>query len=166
MKQYSRDESIDLCKFIAMFVVTWEHFAQGFSHATFPDFFGGHWYGIAFCMPLFMVCSGWFTNFTKIRSIPLHTYVKARFVRLVVPAFSFYLIYCLVLLVIPNPYHAITFFWYLTSLFVCQVMVGIIVKYIPNNTNVFAIMPLLILIPFTDFLKINFMLPFVMGGYF
>ena len=149
-----------------MFVVTWEHFAQGFSHSVFPNFFGGHWYGIAFCMPLFMVCSGWFTNFQKIKETSLLTYVSTRFNRLVIPALSFYLICCLILLAIPNPLHAITFFWYLTSLFVCQLIIAVVAKLVPNKVSLFIILPMIMLVPYTDFLKINFMFPFLLGGVF
>lgn len=162
--QISRNASIDLCKFMSMFVVTWEHFAQGFSHTTFPNFFGGHWFGIAFCMPLFMICSGWFTDFQKIKSVPIRSYAKKRFVRLVVPALSYYLVYSLCLYKVPNPYHAITLYWYLTSLFVCQLILAIAAKLVPNKVGLFLLLPLIVLIPYTDFLKVNFMLPFLLGG--
>lgn len=35
---------------------------------------------------------------------------------------SFYVVYCLLLLKIPNPYHALTLYWYLTCLFSCHVI--------------------------------------------
>ena len=160
----SRNEYIDLCKFFAMFVVTWEHFAQGFSHESFPDFFGGVWYGIAFEMPLFMLCSGWFMNTHKIKSQPLKEYVKSRFSRLVLPGIAYYLVCCLLIWRIPNPYHAFVFYWYLTSLFVCQMIIAIASKFTSRTSTIILILSLVTLIPFTDFLKINFMLPFLLGG--
>ncbi len=163
-KMVTRNAYIDFCKFISMFVVTWEHFAQGFSHSVFPNFFGGHWFGIAFCMPLFFVCSGWFVDFGKIKKQSLMTLFKTKFIRLVIPAVSFYLVYCLLLFKIPNPYHALTFYWYLTCLFACHVVIAITAKFIPRVSSVFLVLVLVFIVPYSDFLKINFMLPFLLGG--
>lgn len=77
----------DICKFFAIFLVTWSHCAQCISGETWTNFIGGHQIDIAFNMPLFMIMSGWFINLEKTRNTPTLIFIKAKFRRLLVPSF-------------------------------------------------------------------------------
>jgi fucose 4-O-acetylase-like acetyltransferase len=61
----------DICKFLAVFIVTWSHCAQRVSGMIWTNFWGGLQFDIAFTMPLFMLMSGWFINPDKMRKVKL-----------------------------------------------------------------------------------------------
>lgn len=57
----------DICKFLAIFLVTWAHCAQCISGEIWTNFLGGKQLDIAFNMPMFMLISGWFIDPDKMR---------------------------------------------------------------------------------------------------
>jgi fucose 4-O-acetylase-like acetyltransferase len=109
----------DICKFVAIFIVTCSHCAQCISGEIWTNFLGGSVIDIAFTMPLFMLLSGWFLNLEKYRSANITKFIIAKFKRLMIPAMSWYIIYCLLTNNKPSFNEALLFYWYLTSLFIC-----------------------------------------------
>ena len=157
----------DICKFIAIFLVTCSHSAQRIQGDMMSNFLGGTQLDIAFNMPLFMIMSGWFINPTKLKNSFFPGFVKDKFFRLMVPALTWYFIYDLLSFHTPSMHDALTLYWYLTALFVCLCLINISVRLI-NNTLLCAILSSVFVIccPHSDFAKINFMFPFLWAGYF
>lgn len=156
----------DICKFLAIFLVTWSHCSQCISGQTWCNFLGGKGFDIAFNMPFFMLMSGWFINPDKIRKTSSIDFIKSKFMRLVVPALVWYVVYCLFTLQIPHLKSAFTFYWFLNCLFVCLCIIYFFVKFIKYTWLCILLSTIfVILTPYTDFLKINFMLPYLWAGY-
>lgn len=157
----------DACKFIAIFIVTCSHCAQCISGQIWTNFIGGTEIDIAFNMPLFMIISGWFINFDKLRSTNFINYIYSKFKRLILPAISWYLTYCLATIHLPNANEIFTSYWYLKALFICLSIIILFAKLIKNDTACATISSLLIILcPFSDTIHINFMFPFIWAGYF
>ena len=155
----------DICKFLAVFIVTWSHCAQRISGMIWTNFWGGLQLDIAFTMPLFMLMSGWFINPDKMRKVKIQDYVYAKFRRLVIPS----LIWYLVLLIITSNYpdlSVLTYYWYLNALFVCLCVIMICAKVFRSNLVCCLVsISTILLIPYSDFSHINFMIPFLWAGY-
>ena len=155
----------DICKFVAVFLVTWSHCAQRVSGLIWTNFLGGQQLDIAFTMPVFMLMSGWFINPHKMRNTKIRTFILSKFKRLVIPSFVWYFVLLIFSLSKPD-FSIFTYYWYLNSLFVCLCVIMICTKIIKSNLICCAVSTLLILlIPYSDFSHINFMIPFLWAGY-
>lgn len=156
----------DFCKFFAMLMVTWGHMAQAISGELFCNLLGGGGKLVAFHMPLFFLISGYFINPEKLRSQRPVEFIKQKFQRLMIPAICWYLIYALFTFECPQPYQAVTFYWYLTCLFVCQIIIYLSVKWLDTKVACLLSIVLVLLCPGSHLVKINFMLPFLWAGYY
>ena len=56
----NRIKYLDFCKFLAMFLVTWDHAAQVISNQTFNNVLWGRL--VTVHMPLFFIISGYLIN--------------------------------------------------------------------------------------------------------
>lgn len=157
----------DFCKFVAIFIATWSHCTQCISGEVWNNFLGGTKIDIAFNMPLFMIMSGWFISPTKMRSLSARKFVVDKFLRLIVPAVVWYFICCLLSFNRPRIGGLISFYWYLTALFVCLCVIYVSIKLI-HNIYLCAILSSILVVccPYSDFVKINFMFPFIWTGFF
>lgn len=155
----------DICKFVAIFIVTWSHCAQRISGMIWTNFWGGNQLDIAFTMPLFMLMSGWFVNLDKMRDIPLKEYIISKFKRLIIPSFVWYFVVLILSFNLPD-LSLFTYYWYLTALFVCLCVIMISCKIIKSNPICAIVTNLIVLlIPYSDYAHINFMMPFLWAGY-
>lgn len=153
----------DIVKAIAIFIVTCSHAAQNISGVTWTNFLGGGTIDIAFHMPLFMLISGWFINPEKMRNESIVKYVIAKFKRLIIPAYTWFVI-CYVA---GFTMHPIVSFWYLKALFVCLCIIVVSVRIIKNDILCAIITSIIVLIcPRMETVNINFMFPFLWAGYF
>ena len=155
----------DICKFIAIFLVTWSHSAQCVSGETWTNFLGGKQLDIAFNMPMFMLISGWFINLDKMRTANITTFIKSKFKRLIIPSFVWYCIHLALSLSKPD-LSVLTYYWYLNSLFICLCVILLFAKFCKSNILCCLISTTFILaLPYSDFSHVNFMLPFLWTGY-
>ena len=155
----------DICKFLAVIIVTWSHCAQRVSGMIWTNFWGGLQLDIAFTMPLFMLMSGWFINPDKMRKVKLQDYVFAKFRRLVIPSFIWYFVLLILSFNLPD-LSLFTYYWYLNALFVCLCVIMICTKVFRSNLVCsFVSISIILLIPYSDFSHINFMIPFLWAGY-
>lgn len=156
---------LDFCKFFAMLMVTWGHCAQSISGETFPCFLGGGGKLIAFHMPLFFIVSGYLMNTDKIRNKPFLKFIQEKSQRLIVPAVCWYLILSITSLHMPKLLGTVTFYWYLTALFICNIIIWFAVKCCKHRGAVATIaIAFVLLCPGMDFVNINFMMPFLWFG--
>lgn len=152
----------DICKFLAIFLVTCSHCAQYISGETWTNFFFGSHLDIAFNMPLFMLISGWFINLDKMREQKPAEFVWGKFKRLMIPAIVWWGILYLVSKPQSSP---LSFYWYLTALFACMCIIYVFARLIKNDVLCMALSILFVLLcPKTDYCHINFMFPFLWGG--
>ena len=155
----------DFCKFVAMFLVTWGHASQVISGQTFNNLLGGATL-VAVHMPLFFIISGYFINLEKMRIMPLMAFIKQKFVHYMLPAIVWTAIYCLLTLTPKGPLSFLTFYWYLFSLFLSNLIIFLCSKMIKKNVWVILLsLVLVICLPYTDIGNLNFMLPFLWVGY-
>lgn len=154
----------DICKCIAIFLVTCSHCAQYISGQNWTNFAGGTYLDIAFNMPLFMLISGWFINIDRIRETKAKDYIISKAKRLLLPAIIWYA----VLSIVSHPSTSVvSFYWYLTALFACLCIMMIFAKLIKNNKACILLSTAFVLLcPKMDYVNINFMFPFLWGGYF
>lgn len=156
----------DICKFIAIFLVTWSHCAQIVSGETWTNFLGGIQLDIAFNMPLFMILSGWFIDIDKMRCSSAISFVVAKFKRLIIPSF----VWLVVRLILEQPSHGFILlnhtFWYLNALFICLCTIMIFAKLFKNNLLccLFSI-AFIMFLPYSHVSNVNFMFPFLWAGY-
>ena len=165
----------DICKFIAIFLVTWSHCAQCISGQTWPNFLFGRSIDIAFNMPLFMIISGWFINLKSLRETNGFTYLYKKARRLIIPALSWFISNILLIKNISNLSGwgiiwfikaILNYYWYLTALFLCLTILFFAAKIIKNNKTAIIISTIIVTIcPFSEFANINFMFPFIWAGY-
>lgn len=164
----------DICKFIAIFLVTWSHSAQCVSGQTWPNFLCGNSIDISFNMPLFMLISGWFINPAKLRITNNFTFLLNKFRRLIVPALAWFLLHAIISVNLPDSLSdlmwliksIINYYWYLTALFVCLTIILFSAKVFKNNYSCILCSTLLVLVcPFSEIANINFMFPFIWAGY-
>lgn len=165
----------DICKFIAIFLVTWSHCAQCISGQTWPNFLFGRSIDIAFNMPLFMIISGWFIHPESLRETKSSTYLYKKARRLIIPALSWSIAN---ILFIKNSLNLsgwgiiwfikaiFNYYWYLTALYLCLSIIFIATKVIKNNKKTITISTIVVtMCPFSEFANINFMFPFIWAGY-
>ena len=164
--EYGRLAYPDFIKLFAIALVTAGHCAQSIQGAVWTEFLFGNQLHIAFHMPLFMIMSGWFIDFDKMRKMPLRNSMVKKTKRLLLPSISWYLMYCLCTLRLPN-LDGISFFWYLTALWICSILILLISKVIRNDIICFLVSILIVLLlPGFDFSHVNFMMPFLFVGFY
>ena len=155
----------DICKFLAIFLVTWSHSAQCVSGEIWTNIFGGKQLDISFNMPLFMMISGWFLNIDKMRKTKVLDFAVSKFKRLMIPAFTWYFLYLILSLKLPEV-TMLCFYWYLTALFLCLCTILLFSKLFKSNTLCCLLsIALILLLPKTDYANMNFMFPFIWAGY-
>lgn len=155
----------DICKFVAIFLVTWSHCAQYISRETWTNFLGGTQLDIAFNMPMFMIMSGWFINLDKMRESKISQFVMSKFKRLIIPSFVWYIVHSVLSLKMPG-LSILTFYWYLSALFICLCVIMLFTKIFKNDTLCCIISIIFILaLPYAHISKVNFMFPFLWAGY-
>lgn len=165
--QKKRIEYLDFCKVLAIFLVTVAHCAQRISGIHFPELLLSKDSFISINMPIFMIASGFVMNVDKMRQTRTKDYLLSKFIRLIIPMTSWYVVLCLVSYQPPqlNLYWEI--YWYLGALFVCLATVKILADYISNNVYVCVIsIVLLTFIPLILLERSCFMIPFLWTGYF
>lgn len=165
MKSNGRIEWIDLCKMITMLIVCYDHVIQSisFDYALKNNFFVG---SISFHMPLFMLLSGYFINLDKIRQTSLIKFCLSKFKHLMIPAFTWYLIQCILFTEMPALKRAFESYWFLSCLFFCFCILSICSKWIKNNELLlFSVCLITYVMPYAYFVKINFLIPFLCVGY-
>lgn len=155
----------DICKFVGILVVTWSHSAQCISGITWTNLWGGRQFDIAFTMPLFMLMSGWFINLEKMRNSQIRIFFLSKFKRFIIPSFVWYFVLLILSLNLPD-LSIFTYYWYLNALFVCLCIIMLFAKIIKCNLICcFVSTSFVLLIPYSDFSHINFMIPFLWAGY-
>lgn len=157
----------DFCKLFAIFLVTCGHCAQALQGSVWTKLLGGKELDLAFNMPLFMILSGWFLNFDKMRGTKSKDYVCIKFKRLMVPAMVWYVLFCIFTHSIPHSLLAsLSYYWYLSALFACLCIIFFTCKFFKNNA-VCALVSITVVLccPFSDYSHINFMMPFLWAGY-
>lgn len=165
----------DICKFIAIFLVTWSHCAQCIAGETWTNLFGGTELDIAFNMPLFMMISGWFINSQKLRALKPQDYFISKFKRLIIPSIVWYTLHLIIInkqLIISSSaiywyfYAWTNYFWYLNALFICLLIVYFFSLFIRNDLYCCIISTTLVLAcPLSYIANINFMYPYIWAGY-
>lgn len=157
----------DICKFIAIFAVTMGHCSQAISGEQYSNVLGGSGLLIAFHMPLFMLLSGWFLNFDKIRNTHFGPFIIEKAKRLLLPSITWCLIYHLLSFHIPSLSTLLFFYWFLSILFCCHLLLFFLSKIIKNDFIVCLFCVLLSIFIFHENLcRINFMMPFIVCGYY
>lgn len=156
---------IDICKSLAIFLVTWSHCAQCVSGMIWTNFLGGRQLDLAFTMPLFMLMSGWFIDLDKMRNSSVSSFVSSKFKRLIIPSIVWY--FALLVLTFNLPDSSIfSYYWYLDALFVCLCVIMMCSKLIKNNLLCSVVSTIFVLVvPYSDYSHINFMMPFLWAGY-
>ncbi len=155
----------DIVKFFAIFMVTWSHCAQRVSGTIWTNFLGGTEIDLAFNMPLFMIMSGWFLNLDKMRNTKAKDFVRQKFKRLIIPSVVWYFIHQLLSFKAPG-LSLFKYYWYLNGLFVCLCFIMLTAKAIKNDAAcIIVTIVVILLIPYTDYCHVNFMLPFLWAGY-
>lgn len=165
--QNKRIEYLDFCKVLAIFLVTVAHCAQRISGIHFPELLLSKDSFISINMPIFMIASGFVMNVDKMRKTNTKDYLLSKFIRLIIPMTSWYVVLCLVSCQPPqlNLYWEI--YWYLGALFVCLTTVKILADYISNNVYVCVIsIVLLSFVPLILLERSCFMIPFLWTGYY
>ncbi len=157
----------DACKSFAIFLVTCSHCAQCLSGTTWTKFLGGSEIDIAFNMPLFMIVSGWFVNPLKLRNAKITDYVKKKVIRLVIPSIAWFLLLSVFTLHIPDYFDFKYSYWYLKALFCCLCIIMVACKIIKIDYLCALVTTIVVLaMPYSTLFLINFMFPFIWGGYF
>lgn len=156
---------LDFCKFFAMLMVTWGHCAQSISGQVFPNLLGGGGKLIAFHMPLFFIVSGFLVNIDKTRRKTFLELAQEKSQRLLVPAICWYILFCATSMHLPSPLLCITFYWYLTALFICYIIIWLSAKCCKRLwASATVAIVFVLLCPGMDFVNINFMMPFLWFG--
>ena len=146
------------------FLVTWSHCAQSVSGLIWTNFLGGMQLDIAFNMPLFMIMSGWFISLKRLRDCDIKQFVIQKFQRLIIPSVVWYCINQLLSLQWPDS-TIFQFYWYLNSLFISLCIIMFFSKLIENDLLCsISSIAFVLIIPYTNFNHVNFMLPFLIGG--
>lgn len=160
---------LDVVKFIAIWLVCIGH---SYSIVTMKHSSILYQWIYSFHMPLFMLLCGFFSkhSFEK----PFISFLRQKFVQLVLPAISIFLLVLLIKYLFGEPITLYSFLgnflgimWFLKTLFFCLIIVYI-VKQIGLNDYVVAICSIMIalLTPHGYFLQFNWMLLFFWTGYF
>ena len=143
----SRFDYIDLCKVLAMFLVTWAHCAQQISGRSFPNMLLTKDVFISINMPIFMIASGFVVNLDKMKRGTVRDYLISKFCRLILPMTTWYLI--LSVTIFPRHIGYWDAYWYLSALFVCLVIIKLLLcifstpqKIMIVSTLILTIIPL------------------------
>lgn len=163
---------LDFVKFIAIYLVVWGHAIQ-FSGLNDPTHDSVYEFIYAFHMPLFAIVSGHFLKNILLK--PVVWNIKYKFLQLLLPVFSFSLLYftfdilcCLTKISILGWVKMLVFdAWFLKALFISFVIISIFNKVFKNDVIV-AVTSIIfiILIPKGTVFYTNFILPYLWIGYF
>lgn len=123
----------------------------------------------SFHMPLFMIVSGLFVCSSL--KLDLKTLVTKKFKQLVVPAITCTIISCLYFYIVRDNYNyrdeIIGNSWFLKTLFVCYLLFWFVKKVpLPDCVLCFLSCSILMLIPHSYSLQVNWLFPFFWIGYF
>lgn len=167
-----RIKYIDFLKFVAIYLVCMGHLIQ--------ELTGSDWdvrdnvvsiFSVAFHMPFFMMLSGLFLS-SSLRQTFKDLLAK-KFIRLLLPVFSAYAVYCLYYWIVKSTLPSLNimdigyFLWFLTSLFVCEVIAWVFMKVFRNDILAAVCSVGFVWgIRYFNYCYINFMLPFLWSGYF
>ena len=135
---------IDLCKVLAIFLVTFAHCSQQISGEQFPNLLLSKDSFISINMAIFMICSGFVMNVEKIKAASTKGYLLAKAQRLLLPMVGWYLVMCAVLFTAPR----FTICWSIYFPVVC-----------------FLSILVLTLMPMISFERSCYMIPFLWIGY-
>jgi hypothetical protein len=161
-----RLEYMDLCKIMAIYMVTFAHCAQQLSGETFPNLLISKDSFISINMAIFMIISGFFINMDKMRTVRTKDYVVSKAKRLLFPMIGWYAVMCFVLFLEPSFTYCWTIYWYLGSLFVCSSLIKLL-THVTSNTKAVCLMSVLLLMlaPTIIFERCCYMIPFLWVGY-
>ena len=155
-----RIDWIDCLKLFAIFLVVWGHSMHHLGWEKEQFYTGVDGWIYSFHMPLFMILSGFFS----VKLLEGKFEWKQRFINLIIPCITFGL-FCIIVGI--NSLN----FWFLKSLFICYLIVGLyclkkvnngtqqMIKFILLIVACFIIFPLLPHIPLLGAYKVDFMLP-------
>lgn len=130
----ARIQSLDILKFLAMFLVLWGHAIQYFSsNVANADVVYRVIY--SFHMPLFMMVAGYFAS-SSLKG-DFITLIKKKGAQLLLPVLS-WAVLCVVVGLLISSGNSIThelnrLFWFLKSLFVCYLLFYVSIKTLNNN---------------------------------
>ena len=160
----------DLLKLFAIYLVVLGHCVQHLL-PTHPYDEPLYVYIYSFHMPLFMMISGFFSYKEELSFCSAWGGVKRRFQKLVVPVLFWSLIIVVIKALLYDVVYNYDFFyneffntlWFLKSLFICYV-VYVSVKVLNQRYRSFAIIFLMLLVPFMGWFHLTLMIPcFVIG---
>ena len=161
-----RLEYMDLCKVVAIYLVTFAHCAQQLCGEKFPNLLVTNDSFISINMAIFMIASGFFLNIDKMKATATKDYIWSKVQRLLFPMIGWYLVMCIVLFSVPKFSICWSIYWYLGSLFVCLTLIKLLTN-IFSNILLVCIMSIIILtlIPMISFERSCYMIPFLWVGY-
>ena len=165
---------LDLLKFFAIACVILGHSVE---QTTGNDFWTNPiWQFIySYHMPLFMLLCGYF--FSSSLKLKLSTLLKKKFIQLLLPAITGYIISVLFVLITDyNPCPElinlnlkgfIDAFWFLKCVFLCYVIAYLALKLLKDNILAAIMTSILFsILPYGDTVSVNFLLPMFWIGYF
>lgn len=160
----NRIKYLDFCKFLAMFLVTWDHAAQVISNQTFNNVLWGRL--VTVHMPLFFIISGYLLNIEKIRAVKTLPYIKNKFKQLMMPAIAWTALFCLLTITTKGILTYLTFYWYLFSLFASFIIIRFFCTIFKSDLAVIILSTLTVMCtPYMDTANLNFMFPFLWFGF-
>ena len=156
---------IDICKFVAIFAVMFDHSAQWLTGLATPVLFGLEMPEVAYHMPLFMVLSGYFINVDKIKPTPPSKYLKDKAIRLLIPSIVCYVTMCIFTLKLPNS-SCIYYYWFLNCMFMCYCAVYLTIM-CSKHLWIGIIISLIVVLflPMSNFMNFNYLYPFLWLGF-
>lgn len=159
-----RKDYIDICKVVAMFMVTWAHCAQQISGMMFPQLLVSKDSFISVNMAMFMIASGLVMNLPKMRTTPFLEFLYSKVLRLLVPMTVWYFLFMMVLY--PKRLGYWDAYWYLSAMFTCLVTIKVLIQVI-SSTYMISLISIIILfiMPFPVFERSCYMIPFLWVGY-
>ncbi len=159
-----RKDYIDICKVVAMFMVTWAHCAQQISGMMFPKLLVSKDAFISVNMAIFMIASGLVMNLPKMRSTPFWEFFYSKVLRLLVPMTIWY--FLLMMALYPKRLDYWETYWYLSAMFICLITIRLLAQVI-TSTFVICLLSIIVLLimPFLEFERSCYMMPFLWVGY-
>ena len=156
-----RNDNIDLLKGIAAFFVVWGHLAVFFG-CTVDDLFSR--FITSFNMPMFALLGGY--CFHKPSKAGLLLYIKRKTERLIVPGIFWTITIGLVLYVFGDHKWYTINLWYIWSIFIVYIILGITNAFIPEKyvgLSTSLVILIIWLIP-SDFYYVGYLMPFFCIG--
>ncbi len=162
----TRLDYIDICKVVAIYIVTFTHCAQQLSGEKFPNLLISKDSFISINMAIFMIASGFVINIEKMKATSTKDYILSKAYRLLLPMTSWFVVMCIVTFSCHTFATYWSLYWYLGSLFFCLSIIKILLNYISNILLVCILSILLTsFVPMIFFERICYMMPFLWVGY-